>query len=264
MAALFGIALVFSAIGFLRLVYFISVGYAFSIAAMAAAVILWWFGDMSWLSLAQNLLLLTWGLRLGIFLVQRERRTDYSKITEVHERSREVAVAYKALIWVTVALLYVAMFSPSLFAVAPLPEATSAWVPFWQGLGVLVMAGGLTMEALADKQKSDFKAVAPSAFCNVGLYSKMRCPNYMGEILFWVGNFVAGMAFYMTGMRWMIALVGLVCLVLIMLGSAKRLEESQTQRYGAKEAYRAYIATTPVLVPFVPIYTLKNLRVYLG
>jgi hypothetical protein len=57
--------------------------------------------------------------------------------------------------------------------------------------------------------------------------------------------------------------VGTVCIVLIMMGSAKRLERSQAERYGNLPAYNEYIRTVPVLFPFVPIYTLRNVRVYL-
>ena len=58
-------------------------------------------------------------------------------------------------------------------------------------------------------------------------------------------------------------LAGLVCIVLIMMGSTKRLEASQEERYGAREGFQHYIHTVPVLFPFVPIYTLKDVRVFL-
>ncbi len=58
-------------------------------------------------------------------------------------------------------------------------------------------------------------------------------------------------------------MIGVLCIVLIMVGSTKRLERSQDQRYGGQPAYQAYIRAVPVLFPFVPIYTLKNVRVFL-
>ncbi|MGL4649988.1 MAG: DUF1295 domain-containing protein, partial [Caldilineaceae bacterium] len=133
-----------------------------------------------------------------------------------------------------------------------------------QWLGLLIMAVGLLLEALADAQKSAAKAAAPGRFVDSGLFGWVRCPNYLGEILFWVGNFVAAIGFLAGWAAWAIALGGLTCLVLIMLGSAKRLEAAQDARYGALPAYRAYTQTTPVLLPFVPLYSLHGLRVYLG
>jgi len=41
------------------------------------------------------------------------------------------------------------------------------------------------------RQKSAFKARQPDRFCDVGLYRFVRCPNHLGEMLFWTGGFVA-------------------------------------------------------------------------
>lgn len=64
-------------------------------------------------------------------------------------------------------------------------------------------------------------------------------------------------------MTWVASLAGLICIVLIMMGSTKRLEHSQDSRYGDQPEYRAYIQSVPVLFPFVPVYSLKNVRVFL-
>jgi hypothetical protein len=52
-------------------------------------------------------------------------------------------------------------------------------------------------------------------------------------------------------------------IVLIMMGSTKRLERSQDQRYGHLPEYQQFVHTVPVLFPFVPVYTLKNVPVFL-
>jgi steroid 5-alpha reductase family enzyme len=267
MLVLFGLALLISAVGFYRVVYFISIGYAFSIAAMAITAVLLLHQNLTWAAALQNLLLVIWGLRLGIFLVRRELKPAYGKeLAEVHARSAGMSLARKAIIWVGVSLLYVIMFTPSLFVLSPAPGATApdGVGSLVQWLGLAIMAGALVMESLADQQKSAFKARSPGQFCNAGLYRWVRCPNYLGEILFWVGNWVAALLFYETGLRWLLALSGLVCIVLIMLGSTKRLEAQQDKRYARDPAYQNYVRTTPILIPFAPIYTLHNLRVYLG
>jgi steroid 5-alpha reductase family enzyme len=264
LAILFGLALIFSVVGFYRVVYFISIGYAYSIVAMAVATMGLLFNNLTWASALHNVLLIIWGLRLGIYLIRRELQPSYGKaIADVHQRTAGMPFSRRALIWVGVSLLYVAMFSPSLFSVVP-TRAPIGWLAAGsQTLGLLLMAGGLVLEGFADKQKSDFKARAPKLFCNVGLYHWVRCPNYLGEITFWVGNFVAGLAFYITTLRFGVSFIGALCIVLIMAGSTKRLEESQDERYGALPDYQAYVKTVPVLFPFVPIYTLKKVRVSL-
>ena len=72
-----------------------------------------------------------------------------------------------------------------------------------------------------------------------------------------------GLPFYTSLLRWVASAIGLVCIVLIMMGSTKRLERSQGERYRHLPEYQTYVRTVPVLFPFVPIYTLKNVRVFL-
>jgi steroid 5-alpha reductase family enzyme len=219
---LFGLALIISSIGFYRVVYFISIGYAFSMVAMALATVLLMGRELPWTSLPQ-----------------------------------------KVLIWISVSALYVLMFSPSLMSLTSASLVSPTLTSIVQSLGLLLMAGGLFLEALADKQKSDFKARFPTQFCDVGLYRWVRCPNYLGEIVYWAGNWVVGLLFYASLVRWAASSIGLVCIVLIMMGSTKRLERAQGERYGDLPGYQEYIRSVPVLFPFVPIYTLKNVRVFL-
>jgi steroid 5-alpha reductase family enzyme len=261
---LWGLALLITVIGFHRVVYFVSTGYAFSITAMAVLTTLLLRQSLTWASLLQNLLLIVWGLRLGIYLVRREFQPSYRKeLQSVHERGAGLTGGRKVLVWVGVSLLYVAMFSPSLFGLTMVPVAPPALTLITQALGALLMIGGLALEALADKQKSAFKARQPGRFCNTGLYRRVRCPNYLGEITFWLGNWVMGLTFYLSPTMWLMSLIGFVCIVLIMIGSTKRLERAQNQRYGQQPDFQAYSHTVPILFPFVPIYTLQNVRVYL-
>ncbi len=264
MLAMFGIALLISAGGFRRFVYFVSLGFAFSIAAMAA-VSLWIFrSTLDWLTALQCLLLLLYGLRLGIFLARREMKPGYRReLDDAQERASGITFGIQIMTWISVALLYVALFSPALFNLDFQRSTGTTPTPWLLSLGILIMAGGLALEALADHQKSAYKQEHPDRFCDVGLYRWVRCPNYLGEIIFWSGNFIAGIGAYNHWLRWIICAVALVCMILIMMGSTKRLESKQDGRYGELEAYQQYRASVPVLFPFIPLYSLQKARVYL-
>ena len=261
---LYVIALVASVRGFTLTVYFISTGYAFSILGMAVTG-LWLFRqNLTWYSLLHSLILALYGLRLGLYLLQREFSPSYKKeLAGLKDRANGIGFAKNIGIWLGVSLLYVVMFSPNLFGLLGSLQPITGLGLASQILGLTIMFGGLGLEALADKQKSAFKAENPQQFCNIGLYRWVRSPNYLGEIIFWIGNWVMGLAFYTTPLRWVISLVGVVCITLIMLGSTKRLEYSQDERYGTLSEYQNYIQNVPVLIPFVPVYSLKKIRVYL-
>ena len=261
---LLGLTLLISAIGFYRVVYFVSLGYAFSIVAMAMTAPILLRDHLTWAAVAQNVLLILWGLRLGLYLLRRESSASYrTELTDVQRRGAGLTAPRKVLIWLGVSLLYVAMFSPSLFHLAGISILPARLAGVIQVVGLLIMISSLTLETLADRQKSRFKTQSPGQFCNVGLYRLSRCPNYLGEIVFWVGNWVAGLVFYASLPMAILSLIGLACIILIMMGSTKRLERMQGERYGHRPDYQSYVASVPILFPFVPVYSLQRIRVYL-
>jgi len=54
---------------------------------------------------------------------------------------------------------------------------------------------GLTMETIADYQKSFFKLHSRYEWCNVGLWSYSTHPNYLGEWIFWTGTYLGWILF---------------------------------------------------------------------
>lgn len=260
---LLGLALVISALGFIRVVYFVSIGYAFSIVAMAVVTAAALRERLTVLAALQLLLLAVWGLRLGLYLVSRERKDAYRRQLEGNQSyDRRVPLLKRTPIWISVALLYVAMFAPALYPLAD-GAKQSTWAVAVRGLGALVMLGGVILEATADQQKAAAKQRAPGRFVDSGLYGWVRCPNYFGEILVWTGSLLMGLPFLTSVLRAVIALIGWVCIVLIMMGSTKRLERTQGARYGHLPEYQAYTQRVPVLLPWTSVYTLQGVKVYL-
>lgn len=261
--ALIVLSLVIASVGFRKTVWFISVGYAFAITGMVIVTVLVYRNQLTLIAGLQNIALLLWSLRLGIYLVRREATAKMpTSVNDQVARAQSLPLMVKCFIWVSVSVLYVAMFSPSLFMLtAPAQPTGLSAVIAW--LGVIVLYGGLVIESVADQQKSAFKLQSPGKFCNVGLYRLVRCPNYLGEIMVWLGSWVIGLAIYNGILQWVISLIGLACITLIMMGSTKRLEKGQAQRYGHLPEYQQYITSVPVLFPFIPVYTLENVRVYI-
>src|SRR3569623_1527198 len=256
----FLLCLAISALGFRRVDWFISLGYGFSIAAEAILFALWYRGALSFWRMALLVLLVAYGIRLGSYLVTRERAASFARELEASkQRSANIKGGVKFAIWISVSALYVAMASPARFSLSA--SATGMTLPSLP-VGVVVMVAGLLLETLADWQKARLKAQNPKTFVQQGLYAVVRCPNYFGEMLFWFGLFVSGVSAYQSLGNWLITAIGLVCIELIMLGSARRLELKQAERYGSDPAYRAYERRVPILLPLIPLYSLRALKVY--
>jgi len=260
----FCVSLVICLPGFYRMVYFISTGYAFSIAVIAVLSMVLFRQVLTPLAVAHGVGLLLYGLRLGSFLVKRELTSQAYRreLEEAAAESSRIPLVGSVGIWLSVAVLYVSMASPLGFVLtAPAPTGAGLVA---QGIGVALLFGGLLLETVADHQKSVFKREQPRRFCDVGLYRIVRCPNYLGEVTVWVGSTLAAVGAYTHWARWGLAVTGFVCIVLIMVGSTRRLELKQDARYGEREDYQEYIAHTPILWPLLPIYSFKNAKIYLG
>lgn len=258
------LCLAVSAIGFYRLVYFISIGYGLSIAAMALASLALSLDSASLLARIQALLLCAYGLRLALYLIRRERDSGYRASQAQDGRGGAGGPALKLAIWLSVSLLYVCQYLPAMARFQAAAEGRADPLPVLGILGLLVMAAGLAIESLADAQKGRAKRLAPGRFCDRGLYRLTRCPNYFGEILVWTGNLLAGAALLGNALAWTLAALGFACIVLVMVGSARRLELKHEERYGADPEYRLYAGSVPILLPLLPVYSLKDARIYLG
>ena len=164
----------------------------------------------------------------------------------------------KIMIWAAVSCLYVLLFLPALLTMSAQARGmalTSA------PAGILLMSAGLGLEACADWQKSRFKKENPLRFCDVGLYRIVRFPNYFGEMVFWLGVWVSAISTYRTLPAWALGSVGSLCIVLVMIGASRRLELKQDKAYGSGAAYEAYSRRVPILLPFLPIYSLQSPKV---
>lgn len=187
-----------------------------------------------------------WALRLGVFLAARvhhfgrDRRFD-----EIKRSARRFAVAWTLQgIWVFLTPLPV-----WLVILRPGPGLGPL-----DAVGLLLWVAGFAIEVVADAQKSAFRRDPANAdrFIDHGLWAWSRHPNYFGEILLWTGVFVVA-ASQLQGVEWLAVGSPLfVTGLLVGLSGVPLLERQAEAKWGADERYRAYVASTPVLVPRPP------------
>lgn len=251
------------AVGFYKFVYFLSIGYGFAVAGGGIAVLIMALINPSatplWLLVIEAALFVAYGIRLSGFLLVRElknasfKKTDVAKDTLAKNKEKKMPIFVLATIWASVAVLYTAQVSPMLFRYNN--AASDILVPV---IGFAVSIFGLILETIADNQKSEQKKENPDMVATKGLYKIVRCPNYLGEIIFWTGVFISGITAYMSVGQWITAILAYVCIVFIMFNGAQRLEKRQMARYGNNEEYNTYANKTPIIVPLLPIYHLNK------
>lgn len=249
------VAVVLSAVGFYKFVYFLSVGYGLAVAGegIAIAIIAFVTNSFTLPLLIACVLFVVYGARLSGFLLIREIKSAAYRKTLNSQTEKPVPFFVKVAIWLCVAVLYVAQVSPVFYQTTL--EGVSLYGNVMNWVGVAVMLIGIILESVADKQKSASKKINPHMVATTGLYKMCRCPNYFGEITFWTGVFLSAVL-TMTGWQWVIAAFGYVCIVYIMFNGAQRLEKRQNKSYGDNPEYVEYAKKTPIIIPFLPIYTL--------
>ena len=252
---LLAVSLLFSAVGFYMYIYFFSVGYGLSVAAIGVTLAIGYHAALGVGEMLLCALMVIYGLRLSGYLLIREIRSiAYRKVLSPEmTRSKQMSIGPKLAIWISCALLY------------PL-ETLPAWLRLRNGaapdamlwIGLAVMACGLLLETSADLQKNAAKKKAPYAFVSTGLFSFVRCPNYLGEMIFWLGMLLQGSTALQGFWQWALALLGYALLIYIMFSGARRLEIRQNRNYGKDPAYQRYVKTVPILIPFVPLYSVEK------
>lgn len=69
--------------------------------------------------------------------------------------------------------------------------ASSAVQPdLWTWLGFIVCIGAATLQLVSDTQAHRFRKAHKGEVCTIGLWSRSRHPNYLGEILMWWGVYM--------------------------------------------------------------------------
>lgn len=252
---LLAVALVASACGFKRYVWFISIGYGVAVAAIGVALLAMFGARSGVAEVLQALLLVAYGCRLAGYLAYRELRSrSYNQKMKGEVKGNDsVTLGARLAIWGAAALLYACQTSPVLFRMAAHARTDVLLV-----VGLAVSAFGLAFETTADVQKNAAKRRNPRRFVDTGLFRIVRCPNYLGEMLFWTGVFVSGVGVYAGIAQWAAALLGYLGIVYVMFGGARRLEIRQNRSYGKDPAYQRYVRTTPIMLPFVPLYSVEK------
>ncbi|MBR1707327.1 MAG: DUF1295 domain-containing protein [Clostridia bacterium] len=249
------VSLLCCSVGFHMYIWFFSVGYGLAIAGIGTALAIVFHKALTLPELLTCLLLILYGLRLGGYLLIREYKSAAYRtvLSPEMERSKKMPLVAKISIWITCGILYTLMTCPLYFR---LLNGKAADPMLW--IGLLIMACGVVLELVADLQKSAAKKKNSHRFVDTGVYRFVRCPNYLGELLLWLGMFLTGTTALKGALQWILAILGLVLITWVMFSGARRLEIRQDKNYGSNPEYQKYVKTVPILLPFVPLYSVKK------
>jgi len=198
-------------------------------------------------SLILLVLVTIWALRLGIFLFTRIKKAGEDR------RFRELKTSFpKFLMTWTLQGLWVTFSLAA--ALAVITSEIRVGFDAFAAIGIIIWIIGFSLEAVADRQKSVFKAYPNNneKFINTGLWSLSRHPNYFGEIVLWFGIAVIALP-VLSGWQWITLISPLfVTILLTKISGVPMLEKRADEKWGGQPEYEAYKANTSVLIPMPP------------
>jgi protein-S-isoprenylcysteine O-methyltransferase Ste14 len=112
--------------------------------------------------------------------------------------------------------------------------------PWYLGTCVFIFTLGIFWHFVSDMQKHIFLKLSPGHLLTDGLWSRLRNPNYFGELLIYLG-------FGMLAMHWVPLLVIVLFVLIVWLPNMRRKDRSLA-RYPDFADYRA---RSRLFLPFV-------------
>ena len=252
--------LVVCLIGFKKYIWFISIGYGLSIMVVGIMIPILFNDNLDLPYLISSIVLTIYGIRLGGYLAYRElKSSSYNKKmkNEISDGSH-MTIPLKIMLWISCALLYLLMCSPIIYRFINESKNDLCY-----NIGLIIAIIGILFEATSDYQKSKSKRKNPNKICTTGLFKIVRCPNYLGELIIWTGVFISGIT-SLIDFQWIVAIIGYLGIVYIMFSGARRLELRQDRTYADDKDYHEYVKKTPILIPFIPLYSVKKHKWLVG
>ncbi|MFK7888132.1 MAG: DUF1295 domain-containing protein [Gammaproteobacteria bacterium] len=188
-------------------------------------------------------MVLVWSIRLATFLFKRIAKAGKdSRFDEIKLQPMRFLMAW------TLQGLWVLLTAAAAFAV--ITGGTRVPLGVVGFIGIAIWLFGITIEIVADRQKSAFKSdpANKGKFIDVGLWAWSRHPNYFGEITLWVGMAIIALP-VLHGWQWVTLISPVFVAILLTKGSGVPLLEKQAdERWGGQTDYEEYKRKTPVLL----------------
>lgn len=188
-----------------------------------------------------------WALRLGYFLFRRVLRAgEDSRFSAIKQSFFRFLMAWTLQgLWVVFSLAA---------GLAALTSRLQVPLDLFALAGAALWTAGITIEAVADAQKSAFRRLEENkgSFMSTGLWAWSRHPNYFGEIVLWIG--ISLIAFPVLQGWQLVSLLSpvFVFILLTKISGITLLEDAADRKWSGQPEYELYKQQTPVLFPRRP------------
>lgn len=189
-------------------------------------------------------MILIWSVRIGSFLfiriLQKKKDARFDTMRNLFFPFLRFWMLQGVTVWIILlpSLLY---FSSAIktFSIISL-------------LGICVWFVGFVLETVADVQKFNFnmQRQKEKKWIEEGVWKYSRHPNYLGEILVWIGIYLYAFSTFSTIQKMVGAISPLfITTLLLFISGIPILEKNADKRWGTETKYQAYKKKVGILFP---------------
>jgi len=195
-------------------------------------------------SLALSTFIIIWSLRLGTFLFLRIKKEGKDRrFNDIKKSFSWFFMTFSVSgMWVTICSIC------ALTGIANGIIFSSTTI-----IGIIIFIIGFTIEIIADSQKTNFRAKDDNKdkFISIGLWKYSRHPNYLGEIILWLGISLISFS-SLEGLQYITLISPIFTyLLLVNVSGINLLEKSGKKKWGHLDSYKSYKENTPRLIGFL-------------
>ena len=195
-------------------------------------------------SLVLSTFIIIWSLRLGTFLFLRIKKAG---------KDRRFNQIKKSFSWFFMTFSISGMWVTICSICALTGVANGIIFSSITIIGIVIFLIGFTIEIIADSQKTKFRGKDENKdkFISCGLWKHSRHPNYLGEIILWLGISLISLS-SLEGFQYVTLISPIFTyLLLVNVSGINLLEKSGDKKWGKLESYKKYKEKTPRLIWFL-------------
>lgn len=217
---------------------------SYAVTFVVVALFGFFSGDISLLKIIYVGAIGLWAVRLGSYLLIRISKIGKDKR---FDGMRENFFRFLRFWFLQGLTVWVVMIPGTYFLNSSASEDI-----VWPIIGLSVFLVGLLTEAFADLQKYRFinNPANKGKWIDSGLWSISRHPNYLGEIMVWVGLYLFVLPSLVGNSIW-VGLIGplFIAFMIIFVSGIPILEKGADKMWGADPEYQKYKNETGILFP---------------
>ncbi len=190
------------------------------------------------------IMIFIWAFRLGAYLLNRIHKMGKD---DRFDSMRSSIIKFGSF-WVLQGFTVFVVLIPSSYFF----NSNTDQLSLLSYLGIFIWLAGLIIESISDYQKTTFLSIQTNKgkWVNTGLWKYSQHPNYLGEIMVWLGVYL----FMFPALNTEQALIGsisplFITVMLLFVSGIPLLDKSAEKKWGANNEYAFYKRRTGKLLP---------------